>query len=85
MLGILIVDRLEIVASLKFAILCLFEKFLPLTMQGLVSCLWALIGSNYAGHLLLFKALIQVLNLNDQLIGTGSTLSPGAATDLNLL
>lgn len=54
-------------------------------MQGLVSCLWALIGSNYAGHLLLLKALIQVLNLNDQLIGTCSTLSPSAATDLDLL
>ena len=85
MLGILIVDGLEIVASLKFAILCLFEKFLPLTMKGLVSCLWALIGTNYADYLLLLKALIQVLKLNDQLIGTGSTLSPGASTDLDLL
>ena len=54
-------------------------------MQGLVSCFRALIGSKYAVYLLLLKALIQIPKLNDQLIGTGGTLPPGAPTDLDLL
>jgi hypothetical protein len=54
-------------------------------MQCLVSCLWAFINFNYGSNLLLPKTLIQVLNMNYQLIGAGSTLPPGAATDLNFL
>ena len=54
-------------------------------MKDLVSSLWALISLNYVDYLLLLKALIQVLKLNDQLIGTGSTLPSGATTDLDLL
>jgi hypothetical protein len=54
-------------------------------MQGLVSCFRALIGTKYVVYLLLLKALIQVPKLNDQLIGAGSTLPPGASTDLDFL
>ena len=54
-------------------------------MQCPVSSFWALIDFNYVSHMVLLNTLIQVLNMNDQLVGAGSTLPPGSATDLNFL
>jgi len=52
-------------------------------MKSLVSLHWVWVGFNNAVNLHFVKAPFQVLTLNDQLIGTGGTLSSGAATNLD--
>jgi hypothetical protein len=52
-------------------------------MKSLVSLHRVWVGFNNAVNLLFVKASFQILTLNDQFIGTGGTLSSGAATDLD--
>ena len=53
-------------------------------MKGLVSFHRVVFDFHNADNKLFVNDSLQVRKLNDQLIGTGGTLSSGAATDLDL-